>query len=120
MYYLSFSIQFCGASLDKLFWKEKNVLDISHLDIQIIVRCIINKNQLPNQKNIVLHLHKQQRLHILTFVNEVTHIHGHTHTSELLLECVCHVGRGAMEWHKSAKSSHLYLHYPQKHTFPPC
>ena len=51
MYCPYFPIHFCGTSLDKLFWKKKKyILDISHLEFQIISSWFINASQLPNQK----------------------------------------------------------------------
>lgn len=35
MYCPYFLIQLCGTSFDKLFWKKKYVLDMSHLETKL-------------------------------------------------------------------------------------
>lgn len=69
------------------------VSDISHLDIQIIVRYIINQSQ---TKKCSLTPTQRAKMHILTFVNKITHIHPHTqknlnYSLNVCVMCVCHM-----------------------------
>ena len=109
MYCPYFSVHFCGTSLENILEeKKKYILDISHLEIQIISRWFISPNPLPNQKySLETYTKGKECISWHLSIKLYIPVHPKNTLEYSLSKCVA---SGRAMWSCTSKQNYLYPH----------